>query len=258
MNPFNFKRILLNICLEYPVHLFKYGVAELGAWEVLYFVGPEEIVYSFFNFFPDTFWNSIYLTVYHSLDQRIWFMVIFYPLKESCILFQIWIFPVKLSYILSQFLLSWAELWKFTPTILMENCDQAICLGLSILFLYATPHKVWLFEKLIFELEAFWDNSKINSVLVKQLKSLKKMVVSSAKFTILISWSPICIPLILVSASMKIASTSATIIHNNIESGQPWWNPWMRVKESDRRPFILILDWILMEATWIMWMNLFL
>ena len=36
--------------------------AELGAWDVLYFVGPEEIVCSFFDFFPDTFWNSIYLT----------------------------------------------------------------------------------------------------------------------------------------------------------------------------------------------------
>ena len=109
--------------------------AELGAWEVLYFFGLEEIVYSFFNFFLDTFWNSIYLTMYHSLGQRIWFMVMLYPLKESCILFQIRIFPVKLSYILSQFLLSWAQLWKYTPTVLMDNCDQPICLGLSILII---------------------------------------------------------------------------------------------------------------------------
>ena len=105
----------------------------------------------------------------------------------------IWFFFVKLSYTLSQFLLSWAELWKCTPTILMDNCHQAICLGLSILFLYATPHKVWLFEKFIFEQEAFWKNSKIYSILVRRLKSLKKMVVLSAKFIILISWSPICI-----------------------------------------------------------------
>ena len=111
-------------------------------------------------------------------------------------------------------------------------------------------HKVWLFEKFIFQLESFWVNYKFNSILVKQLKSLKKMVVSSAKFTILISWSPICIPLILVSSLMKIASTLTTIMYNNIESGQPWWNPWMRVKDSDRRPFILILDLILVEATW--------
>ena len=36
--------------------------AELSHWEVLFFVGPEENVCSFFNFSPDTFWNSIYLT----------------------------------------------------------------------------------------------------------------------------------------------------------------------------------------------------
>ena len=96
---------------------------------------------------------------------------------------------------------------KNTPTILMENCDQVICLVLSVLVLYATPDKVCVFEKFIFELEAFWDNSKINSVLVRQLKPHEKMVVSSAKFATLISWSPICIPLILWSPSMKIAST---------------------------------------------------
>ena len=32
----------------------------------------------------------------------------------------------------------------------------------------------------------------------------------SAKYTILISWSPMCIPLILLLALMKLASTSAT------------------------------------------------
>ena len=69
------------------------------------------------------------------------------------------------------------------------------------------------------------------------------MVVLSSKFSILISWSPICIPLIVALASMKTASVSAAIMHNNIESGQPWWNPWMRVKDSIRRPFILILVW---------------
>ena len=32
-------------------------------------------------------------------------------------------------------------------------------------------------------------------------------------------------PLILVSASMKIESTLAEIICNNIQSGYPWWTP---------------------------------
>ena len=48
------------------------------------------------------------------------------------------------------------------------------------------------------------------------------MVVSSEKFTYSISWSPICISLIFVLVSMKIASTSPAIMYNNIDSGQPW------------------------------------
>ena len=125
---------------------------------------------------------------------------------------------------------------------------RAFVLVFQLYFNIPHPTRSGFLKKLFFELEDFWDNS----ILLRQLKSHKKMVVSQAKLTVLISWSPICMSLTLV------ASTSATIIHNKIESGQPWWNLWMRVKKSDRRPFILILDWILMEVTWIMWMNLFL
>ena len=78
---------------------------------------------------------------------------------------------------------------------------------------------------------------------------------SPAKFTILISWSPICTRLILLSASMKLANTSAAIIYNTDESVHPWRTPCIRVKGSDRRPFILILDWMLVYATLIMRMN---
>ena len=73
------------------------------------------------------------------------------------------------------------------------------------------------------------------------------MVVLSVKFTILISWSPICIPLILLSALMKLGSTSAAILYNSMESRHPW-QTHIRVKGSDRRPFILILDSILVYA----------
>ena len=79
-------------------------------------------------------------------------------------------------------------------------------------FLYAQVHKVWFFEKFIFELEAFLHNFKIDFISVSHLKSLKKIVVSSAKFTICISWFPICIPLILISTSMK----SQVLSHNNV------------------------------------------
>ena len=81
------------------------------------------------------------------------------------------------------------------------------------------------------------------------------MVLLSTKFTILISWSPICIPLILLSVSTKLASTSAEIMHNSIESGYPWRTPRIRVKRLDRRPFILILHWMLVYATLIMRMD---
>ena len=74
------------------------------------------------------------------------------------------------------------------------------------------------------------------------------MVVLSAKFTILISWSPICIPLILLSTLMRLASTSVVILYNSMDSRHPW-RTQIGVKGSDRRPFVLILDSILVYAT---------
>ena len=49
------------------------------------------------------------------------------------------------------------------------------------------------------------------------------MVVLSGKFTILISWSPICIPLIILSVLMKLqSSTSVAIMYNSMESITAW------------------------------------
>ena len=66
---------------------FQIWRAQLGDSEVLFFAGPEEVVYSFFNFFS-RFWNSIYLnyTIVLIKGFRLW---LFFSLKESCILFQI-------------------------------------------------------------------------------------------------------------------------------------------------------------------------
>ena len=52
------------------------------------------------------------------------------------------------------------------------------------------------FEKFIFELEAFSYSIGMGLNLAKQLTSPQKMFVSSAEFTVLISWSPVCTPLI--------------------------------------------------------------
>ena len=54
---------------------------------------------------------------------------------------------------------------------------------------------------------------------------------------------------------MKLTSTSASLLYNNMESRHPWWTR-NRVEGSDRRPFILIFDSILVYATLIMWMYL--
>ena len=53
-----------------------------------------------------------------------------------------------------------------------------------------------------------------------QVTSLKKMLVLSVKFSILFSRSPICIPLIPLSALMRLAGTSAAVLHHNLDSPQ--------------------------------------
>ena len=189
-----------------------------------------------------------------SRGSRIFFFNIFLPFKESLI-------PDRYFFIITLLILSRLELsrvksLKLTASNLMENCEHFICPGLSIPFLYASIHKALHFEKLIFKLDASLCIFKITCVLLRHVISLKKMVVLSAKFTILISWSTICILWFLLWASMKLSSTSTAICIKSIESGNPSWILPIRVKGSDRRPFILILDWTLVYATLIMWMNL--
>ena len=50
------------------------------------------------------------------------------------------------------------------------------------------------FEKFVFGLEAFSYSIRMGFNLTKLLMSPQKKLVSSAKFTILISWSPVCTP----------------------------------------------------------------
>ena len=70
------------------------------------------------------------------------------------------------------------------------------------------------------------------------------MVVLSAKFTILISWSPFCIPLVILSVLIKLEGTSIAILYNSLESRHIWRTRIM-VKGLDKRLFILFLDLIL-------------
>ena len=144
------------------------------------------------------------------------------------------------------------------------NCDYIPVLLVDQFYFYMDhPIKAWLFEKTIFELDYDWASLsffafsysfKITYILLKQVITLKKMVVLSAKLTILITLFSICVPLIFLSALMKLASILASIWYNSMESRHPW-RTYIRVKGSDRRSFILILDSTLVYATLIMWMK---
>ena len=57
-------------------------------------------------------------------------------------------FFVKLSFILSELGLSKREFPKLTARISKEPSDHTICPVLSVLFLYASAHRDWPFEKL--------------------------------------------------------------------------------------------------------------
>ena len=186
--------------------------------------------------------------MYHGLETRIWFLIIFLSLKESLTLIQIWVFLLTFNYFVP-FEVIENRFTKINFKYFNVTCNYSSCPCWLILFLYAAPHKGLAFWKNYLWTSLYFSYSpKITCILIRQVMSLKKMVVLSVKFTILISWSPICIPLILLSALMRLASTSAAVLYNSMESRHPW-RTHIGVKRSDRRPFISILDSILVYAT---------
>ena len=88
--------------------------------------------------------------IYQHLDKKIWFTIPFFYPKESCTYF------VPIGVIK-------ARITKYTPSILVKNCDHTICLVLSILFyqFYDPAYKTWLFEKMLFEPEASYSIKSI-------------------------------------------------------------------------------------------------
>ena len=89
--------------------------------------------------------------MYHSLETRIWFLIIFLPLKESLNLFQTCVFCWP-SIILSHLELLRIDLPKLTSSILMEIVTIPVVLVDEFYFYMHHPIKAWLFEKVIFEL----------------------------------------------------------------------------------------------------------
>ena len=112
------------------------------------------------------------------------------------------------------------------------NCNYSSWPGWWILFLYALPHKGLAFWKnYLWTNLSFSYSLKITCILLRKVIYLKKMLVLSVKFTILISWPPISIPLILLSALMRLASTSTAVLYNNlVPSTKPtltWWGVYL-------------------------------
>ena len=141
------------------------------------------------------------------------------------------------------------------PKYFIKNCDHTICSALSILFLHDPAHMAWLFEKFIFELEAPY-SFKITCILVRQVITLQKNdgVIGKIYFIKFMASY-----LYSFNSCISINENGKYLSHKHIkqyESGHPSWTLHMKVKRSDRRPFILVLDWILVYTTSVMWMNL--
>ena len=183
--------------------------------------------------------------MHHSLETRIWFLIIFLPLKKSHSVPDIG-FLLTFNYFVP-FRVIENRFTKINFKYFNGNCDYSSCPGWWIL--YAPPRKGLAFRKnYLWTSLSFSYSLKITFILLRQVISLKKMVVLSVKFTILITWFPIFIPLILLSALTRLASTSSAMLCNSLDS---WHHSrtHIGVKESDRRPFILTLDLILVYAT---------
>ena len=105
--------LIVGLCLKYKVCPYKWRV-ELSVWEIAFFPVPREVVYSFFNFLFDIFWNSINLTWRRRFGLRLPFYL-----------------PKRVSF---------CSRYGFFVLV-----DQ-FC------FYMHQPIKVWLFEKIIFEL----------------------------------------------------------------------------------------------------------
>ena len=93
------------------------------------------------------FWNSINLAYeYHSLETRIWFLIIFLPLKESLTLFQVWVF----CYIFNYFVLFRVienRFAKINFKYFNVNYDCSSWLVDQFYFYMHRPIKAWLFKK---------------------------------------------------------------------------------------------------------------
>ena len=68
--------------------------------------------------------------MYHSLDRRVWFTIIFLPPKESLTMFQVWIGFVWYTFTyFVPFGVIENRVTKVNSKYLNENCDHFFCPG---------------------------------------------------------------------------------------------------------------------------------
>ena len=145
------------------------------------------------------------------MNKKIWFIILFFHLKESCVLFQILIFFCWTMTYFVQMGVMKDRITKMYPKYLNVQLWPYHLSCFINSFSYDPVCKAWLFEKFIFGLEASY-SFKITCILLRQVIFLKKNRGVISKIYCLVSWSSICTRLILVSALMKMASTSTTVI----------------------------------------------
>ena len=95
----------------------------------------------FFLQFPFWYFGIVQIwPMHHSLETRIWFLIILLPLKESLTLFQIWVSCYTFNYFAPVGVIE-NRFTKINFKCFNGNCDSSSCPGWWILFLYALPHK---------------------------------------------------------------------------------------------------------------------
>ena len=143
----------MSLYLKYLVHLSKWRV-ELGVWEVIIFSCSRGnhifLLWSVLDMCRFSIWST-----YHSLDRGGGGGLVYdYPFqRESHSYPDMDFFCYTVTYFVPFGVIE-NTVTKFNSKYFNENFHHFICLGWSILFLYAPAHQTWLFEKFIFELYA--------------------------------------------------------------------------------------------------------
>ena len=127
------------LCLKYLLRPCKWRV-ELG---ICFFLFQRKLYILFSIPFLIYFGIVKIWPMYHNLEKRISFTIIFLPLKEGLTLFQIRIF-FQVSYTFTYFVpfgVIKNRVIKINFKYFNGNYDYSSCPGSSILFLYASAHK---------------------------------------------------------------------------------------------------------------------